>query len=256
MDEIFLPVPIVTGLADEPSILRRVKETNNILVLKLLLAVYRDVALDRTYGLPLPTLSAKQTDDYSSAKVIQTGIFNLWHLPKPHTQHVDRSWVSSIFGVGEASPTMFNDFWEAFNILRNAGALTVEDWVFDSDNPDAEPLFPIDLEGIYENDLNDPARLTNILLSTAFNFVGDKEYILDQFDGGLLLPIPSHCSPPAIRGVVKVRIEPDSPGRRMSYAKRMKALEHFTTTFQRASEEYRNQNFNRPFSLLPTENIN
>ena len=148
---------------------------------------------------------------------------------------------------------MFADFWEALNTLSNAGALSIEDWVFDSDRDDAEPLFPIDLESLYEGDQDGPTKLTNILLSTAFNFVGEKEYILDQYEGGLLLPLPSHCAPPVIRGVVKPRIEPDSPGRRMSFAKRMQALDHFLATFKSASSDFRREEFSRPFSLLPPE---
>lgn len=254
IDEIFLPVALVTGLVDEASILRRVKETNDPLIIKILLSIYRDAILDRTYSLPVATLSSSHDDDYEAAtKVIGTGIFNLWHLPRPTIQRVDRTWVHSIFGVKETTSEMFQDFWSALKTLQNLGAITIEDWVFDSNSPNAEPLFPVDFEGIYDTTESKAASLTSLLWSTAFNFVEDKEYILEKYDGGLFIPLPSHCSAPAIRGVVKLRIEPDSPGRRMSYALRMRALEYFTATFEKASQDFSSRSFNRPFTLLVPE---
>lgn len=142
VDEIFLPNQLVTGLTGEPSVLRRVKETNDALALKLMLSLYRDVILDRSYAIPIHSLSTGHRPESAPvSKVSESGIFNLWHLPRPEIYQADWGWIAAFFGANEANQEMRQVFWETLNKLINSGAVVIEDWVFDSSSDSAEPLF-------------------------------------------------------------------------------------------------------------------
>ena len=57
MSRYFLPVALVTGLAAEASILRRVRETGDPMLLRMVIDLYGQVQLDATYGVPVAALS-------------------------------------------------------------------------------------------------------------------------------------------------------------------------------------------------------
>src|SRR3546814_13921975 len=56
-DPIFLPVALVTGIEAEASMLRRVRETGDALLLRMLVDLYGLIQLAATFGVPLSALS-------------------------------------------------------------------------------------------------------------------------------------------------------------------------------------------------------
>ncbi len=55
--------------------------------------------------------------------------------------------------------------------------------------------------------------------------VGERTYVMEKYGGEVLMLLPSHHRPPALRGVARLRVEADTPARRLAYAMRMTFIE-------------------------------
>src|SRR3546814_11186003 len=63
-DPVFLPVALVTGFEAEASMLRRVRETGDALLLGMLVDLYGLIQLDATFGVPISALSQTPPMDH------------------------------------------------------------------------------------------------------------------------------------------------------------------------------------------------
>ena len=215
-DPIFLPMQIVTGFEDETPILRRVRETGDPLVLRMLIDLYGLVQLDATFGVPIERLRQFK-DDAGAKKQFEKGVFAVWALELGNTLNGQGDWRNY-----HKDPV---DFWERVKILQKIGACWFEPWVFDGENLDAEPMFPVDLSVNYISGMGDEIKqLTYSIAAAAEALAGENPYLLEKHSADIDLPLSSHHQAPALRGVCRMRVEADTPGRRFAYGRRMEAV--------------------------------
>lgn len=250
-DPIFLPVQLITGLENETPMLRRVRETGDALLLRMLIDLYGMIQLDATHGIPLANLHRDMRQPYSR-KVCEVGAHALWALETEYsTSGGGGDWVKLHHQPKIKDPKeAWAAFWERLATLKKIGAIIYDPWVFDSEALDAEPMIPVDpgvLYGSYVND--DVGELTNVALEAARALVGDRTYLLDRYANNIIVPLAGHRQAPVLREVVRLRVEADTPGRRLSYAKRKERIETHRDGFDQLKDDAEAGCFDRPMKL-------
>lgn len=239
---IFLPVQLVTGLASEVPLLRRIRETGDPMVLRMIVDLYGLVQLDATHGVSLSTLRRYGDGEEFCRKAAELGVHTLWALEYGGTMQGLGPWRqrhSAVKGQPE-SP-----FWDRVKLLQKLGAIWFEPWVFDGQDLDAEPLFPVSVPDAPSNE-EDVRHLSDLLSEAAYGLAGDRTWILEAYACSAFVPLPGHQQPPALVGVCRFTIEPDTPGCRLSYAKRKAAIEAYTARYERLLADIQQQRFDRP----------
>lgn len=246
-DPIFLPVQLVTGLAGETPMLRRVRETGDPLLLRMLIDLYGLLQTDATYGVPIETLRQDPSPHHPARKLLEAGANAVWALELGGQQAARGDWAlpHRVDARGEAEA--WGLFWERVATLTKIGALWFEPWVFDGEALDAEPLFPVDPSIHYdvrETDL--VTALTRIAYDAAVALAGERTYLIDRAEGDILVALPVHHRPPEIRGVARMRVEPDTPGHRRAYAQRMQRIEGYQDAYRLLRDDAHAAKFDRP----------
>lgn len=243
-EPIYLPKQIITGLGDATPIIRRLRETGDFLALRMLLDLYGMIETDATNGVSIEHFREGRVDDVSAHKVCEAGVNAVWAMPLPSSMGGSGDWVMA-HKTKDRDPWAV--FWERVELLKKIGAIWFEPWVFHGSSVDAEPLFPIDPSVLYSvSPADETAELTQLMQDASRLFVGDRDYLLERHYGEVLMPLPLHHQPPAIRGVPRMRVEADTPGHRMAYGKRMTAIERATAALQRLVAQMSEGSFDRP----------
>jgi len=218
-DPIFLPVALVTGIETEASMLRRVRETGDALLLRMLVDLYGLVQLDATFGVPIGALSQTPPDEYPARKVFEIGIHSVWALRLVGgSKSAKGDWASYHRSKSRNKDGAWGDFWARVAMLEKIGAVWYEAWIFDSEESDAEPLFPVDPSALYhQGEGDDVYQLTRTMLDAAANLSEERSNLLERYGIDMLVTLAQHRRAPGIRGVARMRIEADTPGRRLSY---------------------------------------
>jgi hypothetical protein len=245
-EPIFLPVQLVTGFGLETPILRRVRETGDPMVLRMLVDLYGLMLPDATYAAPLSALRLYSDSEGFSRKVFETGVHAVWSLELGGTMQGEGSWrnIHSVVGGGE------QPFWPRIHQLQNMGALWFEPWVFEATTWDSEPLFPADLASVSGRASavsdHDTQTLTSLCMQVSYVLAGDRTYLLNENAGRLLVALPVHHGAPALRGVARMRVEPDTPGRRLSFAARKKKVHERIVAYRKLFDSTSMGDFSRP----------
>ncbi len=248
-DPIFLPVQLITGLAGETPVLRRIRETGDPLMLRMLIDLYGQIQTDATYGLPISVLSMLPYENHPARKILETGVNATWRLQLWDRQKAEGEWTPVHYVKGDGP---WDTFWERVKTLRNMGILEFEPWIFDGPDADAEPLFPVtvklDTKTVKSKDaetLTDTAREAVVVIA------GERQAALNSMTSSMVvIPLPLHHRAPEIRGVAKLRVEADTPGRRMAYALRMQRVESYTAAFKTLADQAEKGIFDRPLTPL------
>ncbi len=255
---IFLPVQLVTGLGTETPILRRVRETGDPMILRMLLDLYAQVQVDAAYAPPLARIQLIPDEDKGARQVMESGVHALWALNYGSTTSVSGDW----FTLHKVKPKKAGEkgseqFWERMRTLQKIGAIWFEPWVFSSKADDADPMMPIDLAPYYGGPEADATTiLTRTIAKASMLLTQDRPYLLANDTSDLLLPMPLHHQAPAFKGVAKLRVEPDTPGRRLAYAKRMELIENCTAAYEQLAADIAAERFDRPLKFHRTrENV-
>jgi hypothetical protein len=250
---IFLPVALVTGLAGETPILRRVKETGDEGLLRMLIDLYGLVEVDATHGVSIVHLRFGGVNDVPAARRISSiGANALWAVETGTWRSGSGDWVSTHAIEGKKNaPTDWSKFWERVDTLKKIGAIHFEPWIFDSDRVDAEPLIPLDPSASYNlAEPTDEAKLTSLLQAAAYALVGEERaYLFDKSDADYFVPLPDHHQMPAYREVAKMTVEADTPGRRLAWRRRQELIEQRTAAYTQLIEDARHARFDRPIRL-------
>jgi len=251
VDPIFLPTQLVTGFGKEVSILRRIRQSGDAALLRMLVDLYGLIEVDAPFGVSLATLKHYHAVEGSSSasappqKVTETGANAIWALSMGDTRQGTGNWRSwhTVEGKNVEQP-----FWPRVNVLRQIGALRFEPWVFDSASDDAEPLFPVAIPGFETGEPKEEIEdLTTFVRAAANELIGEeRQYFITQYAGRLLVTLPAHHAPPALRGVARLRVEADTPGRRLAYAKRMSAIEGWKAGYRQAITSFQQKNYGEP----------
>lgn len=252
-DAIFLPVQLVTGLAGEASMLRRVRETGDALALRMLIDLYGLISLDATHGVPIDRLhgGANQADEPTARKIAEAGAHAIWALTKGAYRSVRGEWTSLHYIKAKDPEVSWKPFWQRLDRLKQIGAIWFEPWAFDGEDLDAEPLLPLDASGYYGvADPSDEAMLTRLAFDVSRALVGDeRSYVFDSNPATYYLPLTAHRRPPAYREVARLRVEADTPGRRLSWAKRRGAIEQYSRGFEQLLRDVQSGRFDRPMRI-------
>jgi hypothetical protein len=227
---IFLPNALVTGFGSETPVFRRMREIGCPTTLALLIYLYGTIALDATYGVPLAVLrrSSDRGDAGRCRKLFEAGPHSVWSLDNSGQRFVSKAMTN-------AYSSQDHHVEDHVQRLERIGVLTYEPWIFDGEGVEAEPLFPVSL---FEPIINRPAaepveQLTWAAQSAAEALIGDDRRYLQDRAGPLLIPLPAHHQPPSLQLVARLRVEADTLGSRLAYAKRMGAIERWTTIYER-----------------------
>jgi hypothetical protein len=250
-EPIFLPVELVTGLSTETPLLRRMRETGDDLLLRMLIDLYGLVEVDAPFAIPLQFLRSAASNPPEPTKVFETGVHAVWSFAAPDTTHAAGEWTSPYRTKSTKSQDAWAPFWERLRMLQRLGALWFEPWVFSSAANDAEPLFPANIDDVYSGVNSTGAEVARSALSASAHLAAERPYLLDSVSGTVLIPLPTHHQTPALRGVARLRVEADTPGRRLAYARRMSSVEAAVLAYDRLSEEALRGEFSRPLRLLP-----
>ncbi|MEW9853642.1 hypothetical protein [Novosphingobium sp. M1R2S20] len=248
-DPIFLPNQLVTGLSGETPVLRRVRETGDPLLLRMLIDMYGLIQLDATFSLPLSQL--REAPREPSRKVAELGANAVWALPSDHSMKAKGDWVRPHYNEGPTAEASWANFWDRVSLLKKIGALIFEPWVFDGDGEDAEPMFPINVVSFYAPNYHpdEEAELTSAIIEVSEIMLSEQAYALERYSECLLLPLPLHHRSPAIQGVAKMRVEADTPGRRMTFAQRKKRLRQYAQAIEKLKATVVEGAFDAPLRL-------
>lgn len=249
-DVIFLPVQLVTGLNGETPILRRVRETGDALVLKMLIDLYGLIQIDATYGVPIANLRYSGKDP-TAEKISETGAHAIWGLQLGDGGSAQGDWCQCHHDIKSGNQG-WAAFWQRVEMLKKIGALWYEPWVFDGDELDAEPIIPLDPAVMYNFDAgDDEARLTKLAFEASHALLAGREYMYENRDFDLLLPLTTHRRPPALRKVARLRVEADTPGRRLAFKKRRELIEQHIQGFSQIMHDAAADRFDRPMHTGP-----
>jgi hypothetical protein len=142
-EPIFLPVQFITGFSEEVSLIRRVRETGDPLLLRMLIDLYGFVQIDAPHGLPLEVLHLREPEEEASRKVFERGVHTLWALAPPESFRAAGDWCRHHHVKGSNDYASWEPFWRRLRLLQKIGAIWFENWLFDGAELDAEPLFPV-----------------------------------------------------------------------------------------------------------------
>lgn len=244
-EPIFLPVALVTGVATEASLLRRVRETGDPLLLRMLVDLYGLVQLDATFGVPSSALIQKPSAEYPPRRVFEIGIHVLWALRLGEEKGAYGEWVGAHRSTGGAP---WADFWQRLRLLEQIGAIYYEPWVFDGPDADDEPLFPVYLYGL-PGSQEDARELTDLITELVFVLSEERApYLSDRYTEDVLVPLTAHRKMPGIRGVARMRVEADTPGRRLAFYKRKTQIETYRTGYSKIISDAKIGDFGKPLN--------
>ncbi|QXN62801.1 hypothetical protein [Serratia fonticola] len=135
LDYIYLPNAIVDGVGKEIPPIERIRQTRNIITLKVFILLYSIQDLDNTGGMPIEMFIIDQSE---SVCLYQNDVMKVVCC-ELSTWKLNWSWYMkmSIFALENID---FNDFKSSFDDIRSMGLLTVWGEIFDSPDVDGEPI--------------------------------------------------------------------------------------------------------------------
>ncbi|MGN6849993.1 MAG: hypothetical protein ACTHJK_11065 [Sphingomicrobium sp.] len=246
-EPIYLPKQIITGLGGATPLIRRLREVGDFFALRMLIDLYGLVETDATHAVSIHYLRECSPEE-GGTKVSEAGVNAIWAMPVASGMGASGDWAVA-HRTKDKDP--WAAFWERVHLLKKIGAIWFEPWVFEGTALDAEPLFPVDPTVLYGVPAKDKAaELTQLMQEASHLFVGERDYLLERHYGEILIPLPLHHQPPAIRGVARMMVEADTPGCRMAFGKRMSVIERATKALQLLVQDMSEGTFNRPVQYL------
>jgi hypothetical protein len=256
-EPIFLPVQLVTGLASETPVLRRVRETGDAMALRMLIDLYGLVQVDATNGVPIRALRQSEGDGPAARKLCEMGVHAIWAVTAGTYQNASGDWAVLHREKTKSKEGAWDLFWERVGLLKKIGALWYEPWLFDGTDVEAEPLMPLDLGVLYGSGVRDEiAELTRCIHEAATTMISEeRSYLLDRYEAALLVPLATHRQAPAIRGVARLTVEADTPGSRRAYGSRRRLIERNLQAFKSVLSDALEGRFDRPMQLASAERL-
>lgn len=249
-DPIFLPVSLVTGLGAEASLLRRVREVGDPMLLRMLVDLYGLVQIDSTYGVPIAALSKVASEDFPARKVFEIGVHAIWAMRLSDTRAASGDWT-----VPHRAKNWIV-FWERVNILEQIGAIWYEPWIYESNDPDAEPMFPVSLLSSPQPKIDpEVVRLTSTIQDASILLAAERSYLVEMYSEDVLIPLSRHRHAPSIRGVARMRVEADTPGRRLSYRERVGLIETYQSGYTKLARDAAMEQYNHPLNTRTTGRV-
>jgi hypothetical protein len=187
--EAFLPRSLVEGIGgDTTPLLRRVRETADKRALLLLLALYAEQDLARNAGVPRSIVSQA----HARKRIAEVGPIDVCAFNEgDKSANVPPLLTAKSFGCSDW-------FWGVLQTLEDIGAIEWAEYLFDSDDPDAEPILP--LSGEVGKEVRDWAlqKCEDLVAATSPLRVSDR-----QSDASAVLPFLRHRKHAALVSIVR-----------------------------------------------------
>jgi len=224
---IFLPVGLVTGVTGaDTSMLCRMRETGDVLALRLLIDLYGEVTLDAPYAVAIPAMRGYADQPETAEKALEMGAHAIWELAEmtaSQSVSLDRK---RYLAKGEAN----TKFWDRVRLLGKVGATQTEPWLCSAAGEDADPIFPMTADAKVREFADAAARA---LLVGQYS---EREWKSEAHPRALVV-LPVHHQMPAVLWLTKLRIEADTPGRRGAYGERQRIIAHWIEQYDRLARE-------------------
>src|SRR3546814_10219787 len=109
-------------------------------------------------------------------KVFEIGVHSVWALRLVGgSKSAKGDWAGYHRSKSNNKDAAWEDFWARIAMIEKIGAIWYEAWIFDSEEPDAEPLFPVDFAALYhQSEGDDVYRLTRTMLDAAANLSEER----------------------------------------------------------------------------------
>jgi hypothetical protein len=191
----WLPNTLVTGAADEPTPLERIRPTGDAKVLRLLVDLYGENALPDDGGVCREYLWYPT----KRARLAEIGSFLLWGF-RPEKPLV---YPSAPFARAQTDGGSVTPFFERLETLLVTGLASWAFYVLDE--PEGEPILPLEADTEEERQVGEVAQWAGEQLESHLNAPG-----VESEAGGYnwWVPLPRHIRDPAVVGVLRLRYRP------------------------------------------------
>lgn len=242
-DPIFLPVGLVTGLTGaDTSMLCRMRETGDVLALRLLIDLYGATTTDAPYAVAIPAMRGYPDQPETAEKALEMGAHAIWELADMTASQsvgLDRK---RYLAKGEAQ----TKFWDRVRLLGKVGATYTEPWLCSTAGEDADPIFPMTADAKVRDFADTAARA---LLVGQY---GEREWKSEAHPRALVV-LPVHHQMPSVVYLTKMRIEADTPGRRGAYGERERLIAHWIEQYDRLAREAVDGVYSNPLRTQPAK---
>lgn len=214
-DLAWLPNALVEGLGDGvPSVLERVRQTQDASALRLLVDLYSVHNLLSEGGIPRDVTY----QPFERVQLGERGVFVVWGF-KPGVQYV--RWGSPTTDVHKrekfaADENNAVDWFARMNSLKNCGAIEWMSHLYESESPDASVVHPYGLDWTadaltrIENALGQAAHKAGVALLrlNAADHIPNASENLALSTTLFVAPLPKHMASVAMVGIVRLRLKP------------------------------------------------
>ncbi len=190
-DEIWLPNELVTGAAGEVTAIERIRQTADVMRLKLLIDLYRQQNLVDDCGIA----RACVYESFSRKKIAESGIYTVWGFSRGELccyQHNE-----AVLPHQSGGEELFLD---RFRTLLELGLVVITPYLCESDIPDAEIIHP--LAEVFDCD-----NLSWVTEDAVYRLLPDQyqgEFMAHDF----VVPVPRHVAKIAVVGIAQTRFRP------------------------------------------------
>ncbi len=189
--EIWLPNELVTGINGEVTVIERIRQTGDVMRLRLLVELYHQQNLVDECGISRDCVF----ETYERKKLAESGIFDIWGF--------SRSSLSCNQDNEAVSPHIQDDddlFLERFETLRDLGLVVMTPYLWDGDKPDAEIMHP--LASVF--DCDDLSLETE---DAAFRML-PEQYSFEIESHDFIVPVHRHIGNVAVVGIAQTFFRP------------------------------------------------
>ena len=190
-DEIWLPNELVTSAAGEVTAIERVRQTTDVMKLRLLIDLYHQQNLVDDCGVSRGCIY----ESYERTQIAESGIFTIWGFSRCSTYcYRDNE------AVAPHEAELDKKFFERFNTLNELGLVVVTPYLCESDTPEAEIIHP--LGTVFDCD-----DLSLVAEEAALRVLPEQyEYEIENHD--FFVPVPRHVGNVAVVGIAQTLYRP------------------------------------------------
>ena len=222
-DVVTLPNALIEGVAGELSPVRRVRQMQDPLTLRLFVDLYAVTDLPGWGGIDPGVVRAEFTIERAGER----GAFTAWRFEEA------QSWLTwgAITTPHRLEPgsipdgsTVGSAFWQRFRMLQRDGLIQLVPMVCEGE--EGEALFPMtpDTDVPQEAELFDMATSAGALVAPEW---------ADDYN---LVPLPHRVACPVVRGIYRLRYRPHTAPTRVWYAEHVRNCATYQRDFERIVE--------------------
>lgn len=197
---IWLPKGFVTGVSDETPPLERLRQTGDVLTLKLMLDIYAVCSIAEEGGLPWDVVSVP----YKSQRIGESRQYTIWGFTAENTTCYTSNELVSVHKIdGE-----FREFWRRLTSLEDMGLVQLVVVAFDA----KEGAVMFELDNVFTDE-----TIRDVALEACEELLPEKfHYAFAEHD--VVIPVISHVVSPFVRRLYIPRYKQDTELTRAGYA--------------------------------------